>query len=188
MTMRKSEVQLDYHQGNRDRRCPMLNVRVDYPVGRDAWHALAAQVEADSGMAGFAAWCDALPDDGDASQWAFDAACEDGARYAIDLAGEVFGAAFGAHADRDRRVWQTGRSGGWLYVEGLPDVETWDAIQLGKWSRFAKMCDEIVAGIPYDGLTLLAINAYASECQAFADAERLAETVAADAMMAEVHG
>ena len=39
------------------------------------------------------------------------------------------------------KVWQTGRSGGWLYVEGLPDVASWDAVMLGKWRRFAKWCE-----------------------------------------------
>lgn len=184
--MRKDEVQISYHQDGHG--CPMLNVRVDYPICRDAWHALAAEVEACTGMAGFAAWFDALPDDGEAAQWAFDAACEQGAESAVESAGEIFGAAFGHHADRERRVWQTGRSGGWLYVEGLPDVETWDAVQLGKWARFAKVCAETVAGIPYAALDLLAFNAYAAECEAFAAAERLAESVAADAMAGAVHG
>ena len=39
-------------------------------------------------------------------------------------------------------VWQDGRSGGWLYVEGLPDVSSWDAIMLGRWARFARMIRE----------------------------------------------
>lgn len=29
-----------------------------------------------------------------------------------------------------------GRSGGWLEVEGLPDIDDWDAVMLGRWRRF----------------------------------------------------
>jgi hypothetical protein len=36
------------------------------------------------------------------------------------------------------KVYSEGRSGGWLIVQGLPDLETWDAVQLGKWHRFEK--------------------------------------------------
>lgn len=36
------------------------------------------------------------------------------------------------------KVWQEGRSGGWLVVDGLPEIESWDAIQLSKWARFEK--------------------------------------------------
>lgn len=31
-----------------------------------------------------------------------------------------------------------GRSGGWLVVRGLPDVETWDAILLSRWRKFER--------------------------------------------------
>jgi len=41
-------------------------------------------------------------------------------------------------------IYSGGRSGGWLEVDGLPEVESWDAIMLGKWARFAKAVkDEI---------------------------------------------
>lgn len=185
--MRKADVQLNYHNDGRGHGAPMLNVRVDYLTDAQ-WQALAATVETDTGMEGVATWLAAQPDADDATNWAIDAACEDGATHATELAGEVFGERYGTTEHRERKVWQTGRSGGWLYVEGLPDVESWDAIMLGKWSRFAKGCAEIVAGIPYDALTLLAINTYDRECQAFADAEALAETIAADAYGELVHG
>lgn len=38
------------------------------------------------------------------------------------------------------KVYSAGRSGGWLVVEGLPDLEKWDAVMLGKWSMFTKNC------------------------------------------------
>ncbi len=43
---------------------------------------------------------------------------------------------------RNVEVWQDGRSGGWLYVDGLPDIESWDAIQVSQWSRFVKSVKE----------------------------------------------
>jgi hypothetical protein len=34
------------------------------------------------------------------------------------------------------KVYQEGRSGGWLVVYGLPAIDTWNAVQLAKWQRF----------------------------------------------------
>ena len=34
------------------------------------------------------------------------------------------------------RVYSTGRSGGWLIVQGLAPVEEWDAIMVRKWAKF----------------------------------------------------
>ena len=64
----------------------------------------------------------------------------------------------------------------------LPDVESWDALAVSRWAKFQKQVREIADGIPYDTLTLLAINDYAWECETFAAAETLAETVGADSM------
>ncbi len=38
----------------------------------------------------------------------------------------------------DRKVYQEGKSGGWVVVHGLYDIEEWDAIQLMDWYRFQK--------------------------------------------------
>ena len=49
------------------------------------------------------------------------------------------------------KVYSDGRSGGWLVVHGLPDVESWDAIDLGRWAKFEKMIRGLVDdGYPYD--------------------------------------
>ena len=45
---------------------------------------------------------------------------------AEDTARDIFG-------DKSLTVYSEGRSGGWLVVNGLPDIEYWDAIMLGKW-------------------------------------------------------
>ncbi len=52
---------------------------------------------------------------------------------------------------RAEQVWQEGRSGGWVVVGGLPELEDWDAIQLGKWRKFERFtrdtADYILAGV-----------------------------------------
>lgn len=51
---------------------------------------------------------------------------------------------FGKHV----KIWQTGRSGGWCEVEGLPPVEEWDAVMLAKWRKFEGFCKRTVDYIP----------------------------------------
>lgn len=41
-------------------------------------------------------------------------------------------------------VYSAGRSGGWLIVKGLPEIETWDAAMLGKWGRVCKICRDAI--------------------------------------------
>jgi hypothetical protein len=36
------------------------------------------------------------------------------------------------------KMYSEGRSGGWLTVHGLPDVDTWDAIMVSRWSKLDK--------------------------------------------------
>lgn len=43
------------------------------------------------------------------------------------------------------QVYSEGRSGGWLIVQGLPDFESWDAVQLGKWAKVVKFCEQEIA-------------------------------------------
>ena len=42
------------------------------------------------------------------------------------------------HLGSGLKVYSEGRQGGWLVVHGLPEVESWDAIRVSAWSRFAK--------------------------------------------------
>lgn len=67
-----------------------------------------------------------------ALRWQFDAAAQ---RFWEDVqswADECF--------DNGTTVYSAGRGNGWAVVTGLPSLDSWDAIQLGKWARFAKMC------------------------------------------------
>lgn len=65
-----------------------------------------------------------------AAQFAWDSACEmfweDAASEAPDFLGHSV------------KVWSAGRCGGWLVVEGLPDVDGWDAVAVSRWGRFAQ--------------------------------------------------
>lgn len=171
--MRKADIQRSYHNGSRGE--PMLNIKIYGPVPQ----SVAAQVEADSGMTGFAAWYAAQ--DSDDVDWAWQVACEDGVEQATDVAGDIFGDAYGKHAHDRRRVWQAGRSGGWLYVNGLDDIDGWDAIAVSRWGRFATRIEDIVNDTPYRFLMLLAINDYASQCEMFDDAETMRDKILADA-------
>lgn len=65
----------------------------------------------------------------------------------------------------DKQVWQEGRSGGWVVVDGLPDLEDWDAVHLAKWRRFEKWARAIAADVPY----LMVSNLYANVYEAAQD-------------------
>lgn len=60
--------------------------------------------------------------------FAFDSACQRFWDEAQEIAIDTFG--------NGVKVWQMGRLGGHLCVEGLSPVEEWDAIDLSKWVKF----------------------------------------------------
>lgn len=72
---------------------------------------------------------------------AFEWACRDGFEMVEFLAKEMFG----DHV----HAWSVGRSGGHLIVDGLPDVETWDAIAVSRWHAFARKVEDIRADTMY---------------------------------------
>jgi len=73
-------------------------------------------------------------------EWEF--ACEQGWEELQELACDIYG----DQKIEDRsgrhyryRVYSTGRSGGWAYIDGINhDVDSWDAIEFSKWKRFAE--------------------------------------------------
>ena len=71
-----------------------------------------------------------------AAGYAFDSACEQFWENIPDVAREIFGPC---------RVYSDGRSGGWLVVHDLPDVDTWDAVMLSKWAKFSKAVKSEIA-------------------------------------------
>lgn len=50
------------------------------------------------------------------------------------------------HLGKGVTIYSEGRSSGWLVVDGLPDLESWDAIQLTKWAKFER---SILAEVAY---------------------------------------
>jgi hypothetical protein len=53
-----------------------------------------------------------------------------------------------------------GRSGGWIAVRGLPELEEWDAVRIARWRKFERIARDIADGIPYQVLSLVYINDY----------------------------
>ena len=51
-----------------------------------------------------------------------------------------------------------GRSGGWACVTGLEDIESWDAVMLAKWKKFARYAGEYAKGIPEQMVYSIAAN------------------------------
>jgi hypothetical protein len=65
-----------------------------------------------------------------AGEYAFESACElFWNECAQDVADDVFG-------DERVKVYSEGRSGGWLVVDGLSSVESWDLMMINKWHSF----------------------------------------------------
>jgi hypothetical protein len=92
----------------------------------------------------------------------FEAACEDGWEQLQQDAEEIFGSAYGEYGyyTRPVKVESEGRSGGWAVVEGLPDFDSWDAIMLGKWARFAKLARSLADDVPYAMAELFYLNRF----------------------------
>jgi hypothetical protein len=63
------------------------------------------------------------------------------------------------------KLYSAGRSGGWLVVVGLPDIEDWDAIALSRWARFATGIRREVdwLGEKDNVLELIALNEWATD-------------------------
>lgn len=101
----------------------------------------------------FRAWADAIPNAVQQDFW--ELACEDAWTAAETEAREIFGDSV--------NVWQEGRSGGWLVVQGLPPVESWDAIMVSKWATFARRVELIREGVTWDFRNLLYYNVFTPE-------------------------
>lgn len=105
-------------------------------------------------------WVERKMDDGAASEYpngefvvAEEIAREDGWERAQELADENW-------PERTVKVWSSGRSGGWLIVEGLPDIETWDAIAVARWARFEAAIRATVEDLDYQFVWHLHVNVY----------------------------
>ena len=144
--MKKADVKLSYHQGTRG--LPMVNVKLNFTF--DLADVARTNAETFSDPL-FPAWL-ATQDDDD-TRSAYESALEDGWRNLQEEAVTIWG----GHV----KVYSEGRSGGWCVVEGLYPVESWDALALGKWARFAKYAARVTADVPYGMVWTLYNNEFA---------------------------
>lgn len=168
MTYRKSDVTLYYSGG---RNLPAVNVKVYKPLPDTA----------DNVRDDARAWAEEHLSEQELYAW-WQAACESGAEQAAEYARELFG-------DR-AHVYFEGRSGGWCVVEGLPDVEAWDALMLSKWRRFESWTRAKADDVPAATLRLIEWNVrepaeeHARDLAAALDVPDLARAVPAAARLA----
>ena len=169
-TYTRDDVQL--HADGFGPRRPAVNVKV-YGSLRDAW----AEFQRDEG-----------PDEGFTLEWIEEHVSDDLldsifwhtcaaefeylAAYATDDEDAIF------PAERYGRVTveQEGRSGGWAVVDGLPDVEEWDAILLARWRKFERVAREIADSVPLQMLSSLYMNEWEWRQAEAAERERAANT------------
>lgn len=97
------------------------------------------------------AWIDKHLSQQDQETW-WQFACEDGFEQAKELAKETFG----SHVE----VYTEGRSGGWLVVHNLPEIEDWDPGLVSKWVEFAKQVRSIADDVPRSFLWQVHANVY----------------------------
>lgn len=151
--MRKDEVEF-HSEGFGGGSRPAVNVKV-YNWPNDP-RALFLEVGKDNGYdeTELARWYD--EDGGEqritSADWLFEAACELGWEQLQTDAEEVFGSGV--------KVYSQGRSGGWAVVDGLPEFESWDAIMLGKWARFARFARVLADDVPYQMMSLAVLNMF----------------------------
>lgn len=187
--MRKADIQQRYEDG---RYRPAVNVKVDWPT-RSRMDELAAEVADEMGCPGFTMdWLEErCGEDQVIPYGVLEDICGDGFEQASDLAHETFShdqaswLSLVSMSDTSVKVYSAGRSGGWLYVLGIGDVDDWDAIACNRWGRFERACHAIVADIPRACLWSLCANVYEQEMGWLtSEAEKVAEGL----KMATAHG
>jgi hypothetical protein len=146
----KADVQTSYHQSHSGQ--PMLNIKVW--TTRDDIECAARQYGSELAEPLFLEWLRNVATD-EQLESADSFARELGWEMATDDAANAF-------PNRSVKVWSAGRSGGWLVVNGLPDVADWDAIQLGQWRQYAKWVDATVADHAYRVADILRHNQFES--------------------------
>jgi hypothetical protein len=131
--MKKSDVTIRRAVYGSDASGPAINVKF---YGNFPRHELAAYFKV----------ADDAPELDKALEYAWDTECEqfwESAQDSLNFAmlGDAAAGELKPSGTKDSpyTVYSAGRSGGWLVVEGLPDVESWDAVMLGKWARFEKL-------------------------------------------------
>jgi hypothetical protein len=87
-------------------------------------------------------------------------ACESERDYLVAYATEDEDAIFPVSQYGRLSIEQEGRTGGWLAVGGLPDLEEWDAVLLARWRKFERIAREIADTVPLQALLSIYLNAF----------------------------
>lgn len=128
------------------RMLPAVNIKVQVPWSDSEWQAIIDKGGSEFDGMSVEALTAILEDD--ANDWLFGAACETNWEMIEEIAADIFD---------NVKVWKEGRSGGWAVVEGLPSLDEWDAVVLGRWHSFEKRARSIAADVPYQ-MAWLAYN------------------------------
>lgn len=72
------------------------------------------------------------------------------------LANEIF-------SDYRVQIYSAGRCGGWVIVQGLPEIESWDAVILAKWRKFERACEQMRDSLCSWEWVKIEVDFYASE-------------------------
>jgi len=155
---------VSFHSDGFGERRPAVNVKI-YRDIRDAWPEFERSERAEDGLT--LEWIEENLSEDDLAE-TFWRACESEFEYLERWATGADGDSL--FPDHSVTLHQTGRSGGWIEVEGLPDIEEWDAVLLARWRRFERIARELADGIPLQTLCLIEINDY--EWKLTEDAER----------------
>jgi hypothetical protein len=163
--MKKSEIERSYHNGTRG--YPMLNVKHHFwwpdivrkykgvtaknrRVGTYFVHEYGDAEQA------FWDWATLEFESDWSSYCAFETADQIAREVGWEDAGDFAKEVFGPHA----KVFSLGRSGGWLGVDNLGDVDDWDAVMVSRWARFARGVQALVDDLDYQFLWHLYVNVY----------------------------
>lgn len=144
----KADVQTSYHSGTEH--MPMVNVKIYAGMHDLDWETI--DIDRDPEHADFDLhWVNEHVSEEQQSQWWYHA-CEHGYEQAETDAQEIFG----EHV----KVWSAGRMGGWVVVDKLPEIESWDALMLAKWKRFANFARAEADDTPRMTAELIYHNVY----------------------------
>jgi hypothetical protein len=94
----------------------------------------------------------------------FELACRDGVEMIESEAQTIFG--------NHVKVYQEGRSGGWVIVDGIDDFESWDAVMLAKWHKFEAYAKNISRDVPYQMVSMIYMNEYEPMIEAHLEEQR----------------
>jgi hypothetical protein len=160
MRFTKDDVERSYHQGHSGE--PMVNVKV-YDSLADGFRKFLENETPEDGFN--LEWIEENVSD-DHLEGVFWRVCESGWEQLQSDAEDIFGPS--------AKVYSAGRSGGWAVVEGLPDVDEWDAIFLAKWHKFERWTRDAANYIMAGVVESVWINEYEWQLQEAIERERAA--------------